>query len=159
MLEAWSLEVCASRACGNGALGADEQCDDGNRQSGDGCSAHCEVEVCNSFAAPAGSLVIPNPGSVSKVVAINNVGAVTDVDVDNLLGTNTWVGDLVFDLRGPSGSSVNLIDRQQCSFAQDFSISLDDEAAAGPVAGDAVCPLAQSGAPFIPNVRLAGLRR
>jgi len=30
--------------CGNGVLGSDEQCDDGNRVSGDGCSADCVLE-------------------------------------------------------------------------------------------------------------------
>ena len=34
----------AQQACGNGVLEADERCDDGNRESGDGCSASCAVE-------------------------------------------------------------------------------------------------------------------
>lgn len=32
--------------CGNGTLEALEQCDDGNTDGGDGCSAVCEAEVC-----------------------------------------------------------------------------------------------------------------
>ena len=40
--------ICASGACvdvcGNGALDRDEQCDDGNRITGDGCSRFCERE-------------------------------------------------------------------------------------------------------------------
>lgn len=32
--------------CGDGGLGADEQCDDGNVASGDGCSATCHLEGC-----------------------------------------------------------------------------------------------------------------
>ncbi|MEZ4468974.1 MAG: MopE-related protein, partial [bacterium] len=35
--------VCAR--CGDGVVGADEQCDDGNLVAGDGCSPDCQVEV------------------------------------------------------------------------------------------------------------------
>jgi cysteine-rich repeat protein len=30
--------------CGDGSIGADEQCDDGNTEKGDGCDAHCQLE-------------------------------------------------------------------------------------------------------------------
>lgn len=35
--------------CGNGALSEGEQCDDGNNEAGDGCSAECLVEVENEL--------------------------------------------------------------------------------------------------------------
>jgi TonB family protein len=35
----------ADPVCGNGAVEAGEQCDDGNAASGDGCSATCRIEV------------------------------------------------------------------------------------------------------------------
>jgi cysteine-rich repeat protein len=31
--------------CGNGVLEASEQCDDGNRVNGDGCSSSCQVRA------------------------------------------------------------------------------------------------------------------
>ena len=34
--------------CGNGALDAGEECDDGARVGGDGCSATCRLEVCGN---------------------------------------------------------------------------------------------------------------
>jgi cysteine-rich repeat protein len=37
--------------CGNGAVGTDEECDDGNLVSADGCSAVCRLELCG--ASPA----------------------------------------------------------------------------------------------------------
>src|SRR5438552_5512770 len=42
--------------CGNGTLDAGDQCDDGNRTSGDGCSASCEHESCTGQpdGAPCG---------------------------------------------------------------------------------------------------------
>jgi cysteine-rich repeat protein len=36
--------VCRS-ACGDGKKAANEQCDDGNMESGDGCSADCRFEI------------------------------------------------------------------------------------------------------------------
>ena len=46
------VTVFAVDVCGNGALGIDEQCDDGNLVGGDGCSAACRLELCG--AAPSG---------------------------------------------------------------------------------------------------------
>lgn len=40
--------------CGNGRLDTGEGCDDGNRNSSDGCSSTCQVEpgfVCNPLCA------------------------------------------------------------------------------------------------------------
>jgi cysteine-rich repeat protein len=34
--------------CGNGNRAAGEECDDGNTTDGDGCSAHCRLEVCGN---------------------------------------------------------------------------------------------------------------
>lgn len=40
--------------CGNGVVEGEEQCDDGNLDSGDGCSVHCKVylsfsdRLCNA---------------------------------------------------------------------------------------------------------------
>jgi TonB family protein len=45
----------AAAACGNGAVEAGEQCDDGNLQSGDGCSASCAREP----ARPQSMMVSP----------------------------------------------------------------------------------------------------
>ncbi|MBQ9395317.1 MAG: hypothetical protein IJU23_07340 [Proteobacteria bacterium] len=40
-----SVSIDASiGACGNGKLGSDEECDDGNTKDGDGCSASCKIE-------------------------------------------------------------------------------------------------------------------
>lgn len=37
---------CYEHICGDGILGPNEQCDDGNTKDGDGCSANCEKEEC-----------------------------------------------------------------------------------------------------------------
>jgi cysteine-rich repeat protein len=48
-----TLAVCSDGAhcpnrCGNGAMEAPEECDDANREDGDGCSASCTVEKCGN---------------------------------------------------------------------------------------------------------------
>jgi len=42
-------EVCINFFCGNLALDSGEQCDDGNKQSGDGCSDICLDECGNGI--------------------------------------------------------------------------------------------------------------
>jgi len=37
-------DTCDPANCGDGALGFSEQCDDGNRDDGDGCSSRCQIE-------------------------------------------------------------------------------------------------------------------
>ncbi len=37
----------AAVVCGDGVIGAGEDCDDGRNDNGDGCSATCQYEVCN----------------------------------------------------------------------------------------------------------------
>ncbi|MGH7894482.1 MAG: beta-propeller fold lactonase family protein [Candidatus Binatia bacterium] len=49
---ALDIDVCA-----NGLVRGDEQCDDGDLFSGDGCSATCRIELCP--AAPVGGCKVP----------------------------------------------------------------------------------------------------
>ncbi|MCA9580182.1 MAG: lamin tail domain-containing protein [Myxococcales bacterium] len=74
-----TLPACVAGACGDGKKMADEECDDGNFDSFDGCSSKCVIEdayecdgepsVCGRPAAVAGELVITeimaNPKAVS----------------------------------------------------------------------------------------------
>ena len=43
------IGVFAVDACGNGNLGVDELCDDGNVAGGDGCSPTCRFELCGAL--------------------------------------------------------------------------------------------------------------
>jgi cysteine-rich repeat protein len=43
--------------CGNGELEPGEQCDDGNRQNGDGCSSECRIEMRSDPELPGCSRV------------------------------------------------------------------------------------------------------
>jgi cysteine-rich repeat protein len=44
-----AVAAFATDHCGNGAIGADEECDDGNLVAGDGCSATCRLELCGAM--------------------------------------------------------------------------------------------------------------
>ncbi len=52
--------VVPSPVCGDRVLGVGEQCDDGNRQNGDGCSAACTVEHAAAQQLPAQLIPAPN---------------------------------------------------------------------------------------------------
>jgi cysteine-rich repeat protein len=43
--------TCQPEACGNAALEAGEECDDGNLIDGDGCSALCQLQAANALCA------------------------------------------------------------------------------------------------------------
>ncbi len=63
---------CTTATCGDGNVDFDEQCDDGNAMSGDGCSSSCRTEFCGDgiVQVQAGEQcddgnVIPNDGCSS----------------------------------------------------------------------------------------------
>ncbi len=43
------------RVCGDGVVGSPEECDDGNRTSGDGCDANCVAEYCGDGIVNGGT--------------------------------------------------------------------------------------------------------
>jgi cysteine-rich repeat protein len=49
MYRAARQDICVSGTCGNGSVDPGEDCDDGNRIAGDGCSADCDsAEACGN---------------------------------------------------------------------------------------------------------------
>jgi len=48
------LEAEVNSPCGDGTLDPGEECDDGGRISGDGCSSQCRIEVCGNGTRDAG---------------------------------------------------------------------------------------------------------
>ncbi|MEO8177696.1 MAG: DUF4215 domain-containing protein [Deltaproteobacteria bacterium] len=53
------VEAPPPPSCGDGALNDDEQCDDGNKTAGDGCSANCLVVEQGFACATAGAECVP----------------------------------------------------------------------------------------------------
>ncbi|NJL74738.1 MAG: hypothetical protein HC892_06580 [Saprospiraceae bacterium] len=79
----------------------------------------------NNTAVPIGA------GPANTITSTINVpagtGTISDVNI-TLVGTHTYVSDLVFTLQSPSGTIVTLI-ANQCTSEDNFNIKLDDQAA------------------------------
>ena len=73
---------CAAPICSDGKQQADEQCDDGNSVSLDGCSAECEAEVVALATAAYSTCALGGNGRV-KCWGYNGVGTLGLGDTDN----------------------------------------------------------------------------
>jgi len=72
-----ALEAVAAPVCGNSIIETGEQCDDGNTNSGDGCSSTCQTE-----AAP------PGDGGVA-ITPVNIAVFPTEFNINLAINTNT----------------------------------------------------------------------
>jgi fibro-slime domain-containing protein len=68
--------------CGNGVLDENEQCDDGNKDLGDGCNAFCQIEP---------DYVCPTPGQPCMNIAVCGNGILTSTETCD--DGNTVSGD------------------------------------------------------------------
>ncbi len=73
----------------------------------------------------------PDGGSVTtSTITVAGVGILSDVNVDNLVGTHTYMGDLTFELTSPAGTTITIMS-PSCDSTDNFDINLDDEAPPG----------------------------
>ena len=86
--------------------------------------------------------------TISSTLNIPFVGVINDLDVVNVMGGHSFLGDLTFTLISPSGTSVTLISGQ-CGGDDDFNITFDDSAAGNPP-----CPYNDGGV-YAPEGNLA----
>lgn len=71
------VQLTAVERCGDGHVGSEEECDDGNRQGADGCGATCRVEdAWECLGSPSTCSLLPDcqddsecPGSLCDVLA------------------------------------------------------------------------------------------
>ena len=91
------------------------------------------------------NLAISSQGTptINSVNTLTTQGTIVEVEVQDIIGTHTYMSDLVFTLIAPDGTSVLLIDRE-CGSSNNFSISLSD-AATTPVDNAGCSPLGQGG--------------
>ena len=119
--------------CGDGVIGATEQCDDMNTAFDDGCSSVCQVEpgwtcvgtpsVCSAiepvvvtkqglavgflddaYNGSLGSMVCVAVAVQTPYLAVQRVNASISLD-------HSWVGDVVMKLVAPTGEVATLLNR------------------------------------------------
>lgn len=66
--------------------------------------------------------------TITSTINFPTAGTITDVNIKNMAGNHTYVGDLTFTLVSPQNTSVVLL-ATQCANAANFNISFDDQAA------------------------------
>ena len=67
--------------------------------------------------------------NISYTSVINNpaVGVITDVNIVNITGIHTYLGDLTFSITSPAGTTVQL-NEDVCGSDEDFNVGFDDQA-------------------------------
>lgn len=89
---------------------------------------------CNEYQSTDVPWVIsdgPPPVSVSSTLVVPAGGNILDIDVINLSGLHTYLGDIRISLTSPAGTTVVLVDRI-CGTEENFDIIFDDEATLAP---------------------------
>jgi subtilisin-like proprotein convertase family protein len=81
--------------------------------------------IYNSANVP---VTIPTVGTVTSTITIPPSGNILDVNLTNMTGTHTRVGQLTFTLTSPQGTTVTLMN-QVCGNNANFNIGFDDDAA------------------------------
>ena len=112
--------------------------------------------VCEIFSSADVPKAIPegggSAGTTTSSLTVEAAGAtIADVNVLNLKGTHTYMGDLDFFVESPGAISVQ-IREQACTAADNFDINYDDQAAPGLPP----CPATDSGT-YRPFTSLAAL--
>jgi subtilisin-like proprotein convertase family protein len=91
--------------------------------------------VCQVFDSQDVPLPIPegggSSGTTQSILEVPLGGGIADVNVLNLAGTHTYMGDLDFYLDSPAGTQAHLMERA-CGTDENFDLNLDDEAPPGP---------------------------
>ncbi|MFK7905351.1 MAG: proprotein convertase P-domain-containing protein [Chitinophagales bacterium] len=79
------------------------------------------------------------PQTVTSTLEVNELGTIADIDVVDLRGSHSYIGDLEFELESPSGTRVVLIEGE-CGDNANFDVNFSDQAAGVPP-----CPYTDGG--------------
>ena len=101
---------------------------------------NCSMTKTNQFTAPDAcsaciqyssttlmeiSSSIPN--SVNSTIMVNEDLIISDLNVVDLIGSHTYIGDLQMSLTSPDGTTVVIMESGDCT-EDDFNMSFDDDA-------------------------------
>lgn len=95
---------------------------------------------CATIVSTDVPVVIPNQTTINSTIMVTASGTITDIDV-LFRGDHDRARDLSFELRSPSGTTIQLIDIDDpCDGgANDFDLGFDDESSLS-INGDLPCP-------------------
>ncbi len=106
------------------------------------CTTYNSTDVPKSISSTSTPTVTSN-------LVIAGAGTISDVNVKTLVGTHTYINDLIFNLRSPANTTV-LLFGNICGSQNNFNLNLDDEAASS----NYPCP-PTGGGTYIPQGSLA----
>ncbi len=88
------------------------------------CSATMSTDVPKTIPATA------PPINITSTLNIPTAGTISDLNVVDLIGTHTWINDLVVTLTSPASTTVTLW-TQICNNEDNFAVNFDDAATPG----------------------------
>jgi len=84
-----------------------------------------ECNIFNPTDLPIAIDEVDKSITISRIeIPVNQV--ITDVNIQKIKGTHTWVGDLQFRILSPAGTEVTLLS-QECDDNRNFDLGFDDE--------------------------------
>ncbi|MGH8224033.1 MAG: M4 family metallopeptidase [Woeseiaceae bacterium] len=89
------------------------------------------AQECTAYPAdiPVPSPIISLIGSTTTATVSDATNPVTDVNIRNLTGSHSFMGDLAFLLRSPTGTEITLFDGANCAGENGIDAEFDDGAA------------------------------
>lgn len=91
------------------------------------------TQSCAAYPAavpPVGSPIVSLVGSTTTATVSGEAGSVTNLNIRDLTGSHTFIGDLTFELRSPAGTVITLFDGSTCGSEDGINVEFDDDAAA-----------------------------
>lgn len=87
---------------------------------------------CSVTMSPNVPVAISTSGTpvVTSTINIPTAGTISDLNVVDLIGTHTWINDLIVTLKSPANTTVTLWTRI-CNSEDNFDVNFDDAAAPG----------------------------
>ncbi|WP_437647184.1 DUF4215 domain-containing protein [Sorangium sp. So ce362] len=123
-----SPECARIQVCGDGSVDGTETCDDGDTESGDGCSAACELEGTLPEVEPNDALEQATPGQATAMGALFTASIYPTGEVDYFAIDVPGVADLeveTFDTSGPT--SCRDIDTVMQLLSPDGDVMAEDD--------------------------------
>lgn len=106
-----------------------------NNQCGSGnFSSNNSFTTSNCITAMSTNVPVTIPSNSAAIVTstlnITTSGTINDVNVIDLIGTHSWIEDLIITLQSPQGTVVTLWE-EICNSENDFDVNFDDAATPG----------------------------